>query len=109
MPVQVPLQAVPSQTLQIVLNGQNCQIDVYMSGKRLYVDVALNDAYISIGVIARNLTPIVPTAPYSSFAGNLVFLDTQGSSDPSYAGLASRYQLLYLTAADYAAIVAADA
>lgn len=104
MPVQVALQPVPSQQLQIVLGGQNCQIAVYLRGTALYVDLNVNGADISTGVLALNLIPLVPTV-YFGFAGNLVFLDTLGTNDPTYDGLGSRYQLLYLTAADYAQFV----
>lgn len=102
--VQVTLQPVPSQQLQIVLNGQNCQIAVYQKTSGMFVDVNSGGTDISIGVIARNLVPLVPTV-YFGFLGNLVFVDTQGDSDPTYDGLGSRYQLLYLTAADYVQLV----
>lgn len=102
--IQIALQAIPSQQLQIVLAGQNTQIAVYTRSTGLYVDVAVNGADISNAVIARNLNPLVPTA-YLGFAGNLLFVDTLGTSDPVYTGLGSRYLLLYLTAADYASII----
>ncbi len=104
MAVQVPLQPVPAQQLQIVLGGQNVQIAVYLRGSNLFVDVNSGGADISIGVLALNLVPLVPTV-YFGFAGNLVFVDTQGDSDPTYNGLGSRYQLLYISAADYAQLV----
>lgn len=99
--LQVPLQPVPSQQLQIVLGNQNCQIAVYMLGANIYVDLNSNGADISIAVIARDGVPLVPTA-YLGFLGNLIFVDTQGSSDPTFNGLGSRYQLLYFTVADIA-------
>lgn len=101
---QIPLQPVNSQQLQIVLNGQNCQIAVYSKSTGLYVDLQSNGVDISTGVIAHNLIPLVPTV-YFGFLGNLIFVDTQGTSDPVYTGLGARYQLLYLTAADYASVV----
>lgn len=104
MSVEVPLQSVPSQQLQIVLGGQNCQIAVYLLGAFLFVDVNVNGADISTAVLAMNMVPLVPTV-YLGFAGNLVFLDTQGNSDPTYDGLGARYQLLYLTESDYALLV----
>lgn len=104
MPVQVPLQPVPSQQLQIVLGGQNCQIAVYLLGPNLFVDTNVNGADISTAVLALNMVPLVPTV-YLGFAGNLVFLDTQGNSDPEYTGLGSRYQLLYITESDYVQLV----
>lgn len=93
--LQIPLQPVPSQQLQVVLGGQNCQIAVYLKGQHLYVDVNSNGVDISIAVIARDVIPLVPTA-YLGFVGNLIFTDTQGSSDPTFDGLGSRYQLVYL-------------
>jgi hypothetical protein len=95
----IPLQPVPSQLLQVVLGGQACQIAVYLRGAYIYVDVA----NISIAVIARDVVPLVPTT-YLGFVGNLIFTDTQGTSDPTFDGLGTRYQLVYLTAAEYALI-----
>lgn len=99
----VSLQPVPSQQLQIVLGGQNCQIAVYLKGKHLFVDVNSNGVDISTCVLARDVIPLVPTA-YLGFIGNLIFTDTQGASDPTFDGLGSRYQLVYLTAAEYALV-----
>lgn len=98
---QIALQPVPSQQLQIVLAGQNCQIAVYQKTTGIYVDLNSNGADISIGVIAHDVVPLVPTT-YLGFSGNLIFTDTQGTSDPTYTGLGSRYQLVYLTAEEYA-------
>lgn len=100
---QIPLQAAPSQTLSIVLGGQNCQIAVYQKSTGIYVDVAVNGSPVSVGVLAHDTVPLVPTT-YLGFIGNLIFTDTLGTSDPSYAGLGAQYQLLYLTATEYALI-----
>lgn len=97
---QIPLQPVPSQQLQIVLGGQNCQIAIYLKGDKLFVDVSSNGVDISTCVVAHDVVPLVPTA-YLGFIGNLLFTDTQGTSDPTYDGLGGRYQLVYLTAAEY--------
>lgn len=96
----IPLQPIPSQRLQIVLGNQNCQIAVYMKGDHIYVDVNSNGAIISTTVLAMNMVPLVPTC-YLGFQGNLFFIDSQGTNDPVYTGLGSRYQLLYLTENDY--------
>jgi hypothetical protein len=37
---------------------------------------------------------------YLGFIGDLSFTDTQGTSDPVYTGLGSRFVLLYLEASD---------
>jgi hypothetical protein len=97
----IPLQPVPSQQLQVVLGGQNCQIAVYLLGKHLFVDLNVNGADISIAVRARDVIPLVPTA-YLGFIGNLLFTDTQGLTDPTFDGLGTRYQLVYLTPSEFA-------
>lgn len=97
---QIPLQPVPSQTLQVNLAGQNCEIAVYLLGTHLYVDLSVNGALISSAVIAQNNNPLVPTV-YLGFLGNIQFIDLQGTSNPTYDGLGTRYMLLYLTEDDY--------
>lgn len=100
----VPLQPVPNQTTQIVLASQNCQMNVYQAPAGLFMDVSVNDELIIGGVICQNLNRIVRSI-YLGFSGDFVFQDTQpdpvnGPSDPSYSGLGSRFQLIYLYAAD---------
>ena len=99
MPQVVPLQSVPSQTTQIVLANQNCRINVYQAPAALFMDLFVNDEPVRQGIIAQNLNPIVREA-YLGFSGDFVFQDTQGSDDPSFAGLGTRFQLLYLSAAE---------
>jgi hypothetical protein len=91
----VPLQAVPSQTLAISLGGQPCKIDVVTRGDGLYVNLYVNDALVIGGVAARNRVRVVIDA-YLGFIGDLSWLDTQGDQDPTYDGLGSRWQLVYL-------------
>jgi hypothetical protein len=95
----VPLQATPNQTTQIVLAGQNCQLNVYQTPGGLFMDVEVSDGLIIGGVICQNLNRVVRSL-YLGFAGDFVFNDTQGTEDPSYSGLGSRFQLIYLSAAD---------
>lgn len=102
----IPIQPVPSQQLQVVLAAQNCQLAIYQKPQGLFVDLISNGVLISSAVIAQNLNVLNPLV-YSSFQGNLYFNDTQGTTDPVYTGLGSRYQLVYLTAAEYAALVVA--
>ena len=104
---QIALQPVPAQQIQIVLGGQNCQIAIAQKSTGIFVDVSANGLDISTTVIARDVIPLVPTT-YLGFAGNLLFTDTQGSSDPTYDGLGSRYVLIYLSASEYALFLAAQ-
>lgn len=101
--LQIPIQPVPSQQLQVVLGGQNCQIAIYQKPQGIFVDINVNGVDISIATLAQDVNALNPIT-YSSFQGNLIFTDTQGPSDPEYTGLGSRYQLVYLTAEEYAAL-----
>lgn len=100
----VPLQPVPNQTLQIVLANQSCQINVYQAPAGIFMDVLVNDEAIISGVICQNLNRIVRSL-YLGFSGDFVFQDLQpdpvlGPQDPFSSGLGSRFQLVYLAAAD---------
>lgn len=98
----VPLKAIPSQTIQVDLDGQAAQIDVYQKNTGLFVDLYVNNVLVIGGVAALNLNLIVRSA-YLGFSGDLIFSDQQGSSDPVYSGLGSRFLLCYLEPADLAA------
>jgi hypothetical protein len=100
----IPLRPTPSQTLTIPLAGQNCRINVYQREHGLYLDLivpTLKAEPLVAGVACRNNNRIVRYA-YLGFVGDLKFFDELGQSDPSYAGLGGRYQLVYLEAADLA-------
>lgn len=100
---EIPIQPVPSQIAKVVLGGQNCQILIYQKPQGLFVDINADGSDIVTGVIARDAVPIV-CREYAGFVGNLIFIDTQGASDPAYDGLGSRYSLVYLTAEEYALV-----
>lgn len=95
----IPLQATPAQTLNVTLNNQACTLNIYAKSTGLYIDVYVSNALIIGGVICQNLNRIVRDA-YLGFVGDLIFNDTQGTSDPTYDGLGARYVLLYLTPAE---------
>jgi hypothetical protein len=98
MRLLIPLEPTPAQTLTIALAGQNVRLIVSQKAFGLFVDVFVNDALVIGGVLARNLARIV-RGKYLGFVGDIYFYDTQGMSDPAYAGLGSRYTLLYDDAA----------
>jgi hypothetical protein len=98
----VPVQPIASQTLQVALGGQYCTLNVYQQAYGLYMDVLIGTNPIVQGIIALNNNLIVRNA-YFGFQGDFVFFDTQGTSDPVYTGLGTRYFLLYYTASDIAA------
>lgn len=94
MSVIIPLKAVPSQAVTVQLDGQNAQINVYSRRYGLFVDVYVDNTMIIAGVLALNINKIVRSA-YLGFSGDLAFVDTQGTSDPTYDGLGARYLLTY--------------
>jgi hypothetical protein len=91
----VPLQAIPNQTLQVQLAGQATTLNVYQTAYGLFVDVYLGTSLIIGGVIAENLNRIIRSL-YLGYLGDFVFEDTQGTQDPVYTGLGSRYVLRYI-------------
>lgn len=100
---QIPMQPTPAQTVKSLLNDQNCQIYLYQKQRGLFVDISVDGVAIVTGVIARDAVPII-CREYVGFSGNLIFIDTQGKSDPSYEGLGSRFALVYLTESENALI-----
>jgi len=99
----VPLNPVPSQSLNITLGGQACQINVYQKAFGVFLDLSVNNVLIIGGVLCLNLVLIVRSL-YLGFVGDLAFIDNQDSSDPTFDGLGSRYSLAYLTTDDVALI-----
>lgn len=99
--MQIPLQAIPVQTVSVALDGQSVQISLRQQPNGLFVDVTSDGVNINFNVLALNRNPLI-RQPYRGFSGQLMFRDVQGNSDPDYTGLASRFELIYLTEAEYA-------
>ena len=95
----VPTQPLPNQTLQVQLASQACILNLRQSAYGLFVDVYVGPTPIILGVIAENLNRIVRSL-YLGFIGDLTFWDTQGTDDPVYTGLGSRFQLVYIEASE---------
>lgn len=99
MPLIIPLQATPSQTLFTVLSQQSCQLNVYQKTTGMFVDLFVNNSILIGGMIACNRALMIRDS-YWGFVGDLMFFDTQGQSDPSYTGLGTRFILSYLLPTD---------
>ena len=96
----IPLQAVPNQTLRVLLDGQATQINLYQKATGLFIDVLVNDVLIAGGVICENLNRVIRYL-YEGFSGDLAFIDSLTGSDgvgtdPVYTGLGTRYSLAYI-------------
>lgn len=95
----IPAKPIANQTMQVQLNGQACTLTLFQSNYGLFMTVAIGSTIIISNVLCENLNRIVRDL-YLGFSGDFVFFDTQGSSDPVYTGLGSRWQLVYLAPAD---------
>jgi hypothetical protein len=98
----VPVQPVPNQTLSILLANQLCQLTLRTRFLGLFMDISVNDSPIVQGVICQHWNRIVRSA-YLGFVGDFAFWDTQGSDDPAFSGLGTRYRLYYLERSDLSA------
>lgn len=96
----IPLSAVASQTFAIVLAQQNCTISVFQKSTGMFLDLLVSGAPVIRGVICLDAVRILQQT-YQSFVGDLMFMDMQGSDDPKYAGLGTRWVLMYLEASDF--------
>lgn len=96
----VPLDAAPSQTLGIILDGQNCNITVRTLSTGVYMDLIFSGAVIRTTAIMRDRVLILEDAQYLGFKGDFAIIDTQGLTDPVYTGFGARYQLWFFSAVD---------
>jgi hypothetical protein len=99
----VAVQALPNQQLQAQLGNQSVTLQIIQENFGLFMTVLVAGQVIIQGVICENLNRIVRDA-YLGFVGDFIWFDTQGTSDPIYTGLGSRYLLVYLSEADLAAV-----
>ena len=117
----IPLQSVPNQSLTVNLNGQLCVIQLQSLEFQNAPDFLLNYSILGEATLG-SLYPKPPSklfctmsiagniilqtricldrrmlvrAPYLGFLGDIGFMDTQGTDDPIYTGLGSRFQLIY--------------
>ena len=95
----IPLTATPSQTLTALLSSQNCKINIYEKTTGVYLDLLVNNSPIIQAVLCLDRVRVVRET-YMGFIGDLSFVDTQGTSDPTNSGFGTRFQLIYLEASD---------
>lgn len=102
----VPLQPVPSQHVKTTLAGQIVNLDVYQRRYGLYINVYVNEILEVGAVVCQNLNRIIRDQYLNDkvgFEGDFAFVDTQGTEDPIFTGLGTRFQLAWLSADDIAA------
>lgn len=99
----IPLQAVPNQTLTTQLSNVVCTVTLWQKSTGLFLDLYVAGAPLALGMLCLNATTLLRDYAALGFDGDLAFIDTLGTQDPDYTGLASRYVLVHYTAADLAA------
>lgn len=92
--VTVPLKAVPSQGVNVILAGQPCTILLRQIGGRQYLSLSLNGTVICRNVLLVNMSGVV-RASYTGFIGELAAIDTQGDEAPQYSGWGTRWLLAF--------------
>lgn len=104
----VPMQPIPAQNILTTLDdGQLVLIEIYTRRYGMFINIWVNGELEIGAVICQNLNRIIRNQYLNdavSFAGDFVFNDTQGNTDPVYTGLGTRYQLFYLTADELAGL-----
>lgn len=70
---------------------------VYAEIDPIFLNLRVNDALVVAGALARNNVQLIRgyCATNPRFSGDLSFHDTEGSEDPRWAGLGTRWVLLY--------------
>lgn len=118
MSQEVPLSNTnASQTLSINLGGQACLIALQTLGldpdAHLYFTLSVAGVPVVTTRVCRNLQLLLADAGYRGFQGGFMFVDNQAvvgqelqtGVDPFYQGLGTRFELVYLTAAEMATSV----
>jgi len=92
--VQIPLKPIPSQSVNVVLAGQPCTIELRQLGGRQYLGLSINGRVICRNVLVVNRSAII-RAKYTGFIGELAAIDTQGDDAPIYTGWGTRWLLAF--------------
>jgi hypothetical protein len=90
----IQVQALPAQTFQVVLDGQECTISLYQRVGRMFLDLAVGDVGIRKGAICQHNADVIQSES-RFFSGNLRWLDTRGQRPPEWQGIGDRFFLVY--------------
>lgn len=90
----IPLSAVPSQSLSVVLANQPCTIELRLMKGRQYFSLSVNGTVICRNVLIVNRSFIVQAA-YTGFIGDFAVIDNQGDAPPEFQGWDTRWFLAF--------------
>lgn len=91
---EIPLEAIPYQTLSFMLEDKSVQVSVRQLGTSLYTSLWIDGEPITSLVRATNGGRIC-AYPTSAIDTDLRWIDTVGDSDPQYDGLGTRWRMVY--------------
>ena len=99
--IQVPIEAVPNQSFSAQLDGRRFALRIKECNGGMVADVAIDGITV---LLASRLVAGTPVIPYRYLeAGNLI-LTTDGEALPDYEQFGVTQLLVYLTAAEIAAL-----
>ena len=99
----ITLSPVVSQMFAVQLEGVSCTIKLHQRTTGLYMDLWANGVLVFAGVLCLNITKLIRYAyirAESGIKGELFFADMNGTNDPEYSELGTRYKLFYLTSSE---------
>lgn len=92
----IPLTPAASQVCTVTLGGQQCAVHVEQKRSGgVYLSLSVGGVSVLNSRLCRDRVSLV-RGQYLPFSGTLVFIDTQGASDPDYGGFGARYKLAYI-------------
>ncbi len=92
--LEIPLSAVPFQTVNAVVNGQNYRITVRQLGSEIYTSLVVDDEQVTNTVLAVARGCLIPWS--QTIAQTMLYwIDTKGNNRPQYTGLGDRWRLVY--------------
>lgn len=92
--MEIPLSAVPFQTVSAVVNGQNYQLTVRQNGAFVYTSLLVDGEAVTNNVQAVAQGRLIPFA--QTIAQTMLYwLDTQGYDRPQYQGLGERWKIIF--------------
>lgn len=94
MKYNVPLDALPNQNFTLEMDGKDVELEFLTRGPFLYANIKVDSQDKLNGIVCQNKCNLF-LYPNIGINGKLYFEDTQGSLDPIYFGLGTRWILVY--------------
>jgi hypothetical protein len=91
----IPLKPVANQTTTTVLGGQIVRVAIREMTTGVYLSAWLDNVQIQSGILCVDRVRMMD-ANYDGFVGALMFMDSQGTSNPEASGIGTRWNLYYL-------------